>query len=56
MGQQCNYKCNYRNKLPDVIICRYFEIQVQCKNMYVHNKCIVPNDLFKCKYIAVKAT
>ncbi len=26
------------------------------KNMYVHSKCIVPNDWFKCKYIVIKAT
>ncbi len=28
---EINYRCNY------------FLIQVQCKNIYIHNKCIVPN-------------
>ncbi len=33
---EINYRCNY--------IYVFFKILVQCKNMYVHNKCIVSND------------
>ncbi len=34
----------------------FFKIELQCKNIYVHNKCIVPKDYFKRRYIVVKAT
>ncbi len=30
--------------------------KVQCENMYVHNKHIVLQDSFACKYLVVKAT
>ncbi len=46
------------NSVTDIITCRYLKKKrkVHCKNMYVHNKCIVPSDSFKCKYIVVKVT
>ncbi len=31
------------NIITEVITCRISFIKVQCKNMYVHNKCIVLN-------------
>ncbi len=34
---KCNYKRNYRYNY------KLQQIQVQCKKMYVHNKCIVSN-------------
>ncbi len=54
MGRRCNYKCNYRNELQMYLHAGI--LKVQCKNMYVHNKCTVINGLFKCKYLAVKVT
>ncbi len=34
---EMNHRCNYMLQV-------YFYIEVQCKNMYVHNKSIAPND------------
>ncbi len=42
------------NVIRDIITCRYFYLQYYL--LFLHNKCIVPSDYFKCKYIVVKAT
>ncbi len=41
------YRCNYMQ----IVFTNISTI----KNMHVHNKCIVPNYEFKCKYTVVKA-